>query len=410
MGKRELNSDTLVKHIIVGATTKAATQRATHSGGRRHRRHDDRRLRPPRRAQQNDDAYETTPVLAMAMDQLDDDYMEDAQPHDPPAADDDGYEGVDGSASQGGDPGAALVAHEVPRTLQVARRLDRQYPEKPCVHTPCPAGARTRSARGQGQRPPRRHTTCASANVRPTPTSPPPQPAPEQQPMLQDVLAAIAKSRSHTINRLDDLSKVQQMHTGEIRTLDERTTRMQQAIDADRATTEALAARISQLEQTNSRQSSSVPSSRTSGSERGRGPPTDPYASDRTILWVSTSSTVSLQAKQMALTPLIERASCPTTEVELRGSQMGRAFTMRLRPGARGNAEGAINAIMAARRLPDGTRAKVDIQTPYGAALPVYIERDKSYAQRKTAFHLSSVARTPPAAFTTRTLKVDERG
>lgn len=234
----------------------------------------------------------------------------------------------------------------------------------------------------------------------------PSQPAPQQQPTLQDVLSAMAQSRSDTITRLDDMSKVQQLQTHQIRALDERTTQLQHAIGADCATTEALAARISQLEQANSRPGSSVPSSQTSGSHRGRGPPTDPYASDRTILRGWTSSTVSLQAMQAALTPVTGRANVPTRDIELHGSQMGRAFTMRLRPGARGNAEDAINSIMAARRLPDGSWAKVDIQTPYGAALPVYIERDKSYAQRKTAFHLTCVVRTLRAAFATKTFEV----
>lgn len=205
---------------------------------------------------------------------------------------------------------------------------------------------------------------------------------------------------------LDDVSQVQRTQSKQIQALDERTTQMQHAIDADRATTEGLAARISQLEQSQSRTNSSAASSRAGGSTTSRGPPSDPYASDRTILRVSTSSTVSLQAMQTAIGPLIERSAVPPKDVELHGSQMGRAFTLRQRPGARGNAEDVVNAIMAARRLANGEWANITIATPYGTTLPVYIERDKSYSQKKTAFHLVRVARTLRAAFTSKSFEV----
>lgn len=65
-----------------------------------------------------------------------------------------------------------------------------------------------------------------------------------------------------------------------------------------------------------------------------------------------------------------------------------------------------VDAVMAARRLPDGSWAKLEIPTPYGASLPVFVERDKSYAQRKTGFHLARVARTLRAAFPGKTFEV----
>lgn len=89
----------------------------------------------------------------MAMDQLDDDCMDDAQPRDDY---DPGYDahdnGPDARPSQGDDPGATPVGPTDPSTPQVTRRLDKQFPEEHCIHTPAPAGARTRSARGQAQR------------------------------------------------------------------------------------------------------------------------------------------------------------------------------------------------------------------------------------------------------------------
>lgn len=65
-----------------------------------------------------------------------------------------------------------------------------------------------------------------------------------------------------------------------------------------------------------------------------------------------------------------------------------------------------VDSIMAARRLSDGSWAKLEIPTPYGASLPVFVERDKSYAQRKTGFHLARVARALRATFPGKTFEV----
>lgn len=306
------------------------------------------------------------------MDQLDDEYMEDAQLPDPPGEDADRYDDAGGHVQHDDDPGATLREPGVPNTPQVARRLDRQFPEEHSIHTPVPPGARTRSARGQGPR-----VSPNATPLAPAPTYDPPlprhkQPAPEHQPTLQNVFAAIAQSRTDTISRLDDLSKLQHIQTGQIKALDERTIRTQQSIDADRATAE----------------------------------PRRPTHAPATEPWMSTTSTVSLQGMQATIAPILHRANVPATDAELQGSQMGRSFTLRQRPSARGHAEDMVNAIMAAHRLPDGPWAKAEIQTPYGASLPVFVERDKSHAQRKTGYHLARVARTLRAAFPDKTFEV----
>lgn len=323
------------------------------------------------------------------MDQLDDDCMDDAQPRE-------GDDDRDGEVHRGdGRPTPYVEATPGhPRTPQVARRLD--MPEEYDIHTPAPG--RSRSARGGGQR-----GAGSATPLAPAPEAVPRPPAghyhsAQPEPTIRDVLAALTTNHTTTLARLDAFAAVQAAQGKSIERLERCTDDIKANVDDNAAATAALAARVAALEQDASRPGSSAPSSRTSVSSAGRGPPADPHAVDRSIVRVSAATSIPVAAVMPSLKPLLERARVPLREVEVRGSQMARAFVLRHKSGEASKGEDMVEAIMAARRREDGSWFEVTVRTPQNTDLPLYVERDRSHAQRKVGYHLSRATRALRAA------------
>lgn len=269
-------------------------------------------------------------------------------------------------------------------------------PDDYTIHTPGPG--RTRSARGAGQRGPQSATPLAPAPNAQSQRTNSPAPDARPEPTISDVLAALTTNHTTTLARLDAVAAVQEHQGRSIATLERNAEEVRTTVDETRKATEALAARVAVLEQAGSRPGSSAPSSRSSATSGGRPPPQDPIAVDRTIIRISTSTTIPLSEVLPAIKPLLERARVPMREVDVRGSQMAKNFVLRHKSGEAMRGEDMVEAIMGARRREDGTWLDVTIRTPHGSVLPLYIEQDRSHAQRKVGYHLSRAAKALRAA------------
>lgn len=91
--------------------------------------------------------------------------------------------------------------------------------------------------------------------------------------------------------------------------------------------------------------------------------------------------------------PLIRGAGLREKDMDLRCAHLGKQFTLRKRTPHADEATDAVDAIMEARKEADGTWVQVEVVLPTGTNLQTFIERDRSFAQKRVGFHLSRAAR-----------------
>lgn len=120
----------------------------------------------------------------------------------------------------------------------------------------------------------------------------------------------------------------------------------------------------------------------------------------------TTSAPAALSARRKALIPVFSRAGYPAKDVDAKGPQMGLRFVVKHRDMEWCSARDFVENVMDARREPGGGWMDVSIRTPSGEQVAVYLSRDASYSQRRTAWNLTRAARALRATAPTLSLEV----
>lgn len=94
-----------------------------------------------------------------------------------------------------------------------------------------------------------------------------------------------------------------------------------------------------------------------------------------------------------ALAPVLARAGYSAKDVDIKGPPLGLRFVLKHREHSGPLARDFVENVMDARREPGGGWTSLTIQSPAGEAITVYVGRDVSHAQRRTAWHLARAAR-----------------
>lgn len=89
-----------------------------------------------------------------------------------------------------------------------------------------------------------------------------------------------------------------------------------------------------------------------------------------------------------ALLPVLARAGYPAKDIDIKGPQLGLRFVLKHREHENALARDFVENVMDARREPGGGWLDLTIASPTGDSITVYLARDASHAQRRTAWHL----------------------
>lgn len=106
---------------------------------------------------------------------------------------------------------------------------------------------------------------------------------------------------------------------------------------------------------------------------------------------VSAKQTVSFDAIRAALRGLA-RARLDGSDVKLDGPLAGRVFYMRPRSTDPVNHGRVTNAVHEARRRSDGSWAVLQAELPNGGQVPLFVDRDRSWAQRRKGYAVARAA------------------
>lgn len=95
---------------------------------------------------------------------------------------------------------------------------------------------------------------------------------------------------------------------------------------------------------------------------------------------------------RQALQPLLARAGLGAADVTLDGSQSEKLFTLRPVGGDDADKRRVVDALLAARKDAGGEWILITAPTPTGATARVYLDRDRSWAQRRRGFAIAKAA------------------
>lgn len=94
-----------------------------------------------------------------------------------------------------------------------------------------------------------------------------------------------------------------------------------------------------------------------------------------------------------AIGPLIERAGLRSTDVVVRGPTLGKKFVLKRSESSSTDKRQTVELLMEARRRHDGGWHSLDTKAPSGQAIPAFLNRDASFAQRRIGWTLTRAAR-----------------
>lgn len=194
-------------------------------------------------------------------------------------------------------------------------------------------------------------------------------------------------SRAEHSAAIGDVVRQQQVQTQAIEELGLRTADLETAAAEAKDATTDLARRVAALE-TRGTAGSSAPPSPTPSSTTA-----DPYFVDRSIIRISIRATVPKEAVDKALAPLLRAARITAADARLDGPGMGRNFVLRAAAGCSKNPEELVRMILDAKKRPDGTWRQFTLTSPSGSTLEVHVDADRSIAQRRIGWALSTVAK-----------------
>lgn len=217
-----------------------------------------------------------------------DDFMDDAQPRDGAADDDEVRDVTDDVYEQTG-PGADHSAHQAHTPVRAT------HPHHAAHHIGTPGTTRSRTMHGGT---PLRETR---RNLAPPPTFHAAQPPGHHEPTLSDIMAAINGSKHETLACIDELAAGQAAQEETLTRLDAKTTKLDETTTALRRDTDQLVERVTALESRSTPVSSPAPS--TTPSTTGPGRNSDPHFRDRAIARINIPTPVGMQALRDALSP-----------------------------------------------------------------------------------------------------------
>lgn len=199
-------------------------------------------------------------------------------------------------------------------------------------------------------------------------------------------LAALSASSARTHERLDMVLATQSAQSGAIAGLDSRTARLEQGAADAQASVEALADRAALLDKWPPASASTTASSGSGASRSG----TDPHHVDSTVVRISAPMPVARSGVESALAPLAAEAGIPSAMVAMTGPGRGRTFHMQFAPTAEGmSAQIATQRMLDVRRDENGAWRPIAIEAGEGTAIRLYLDPDRSQAQRRIAFQVA---------------------
>lgn len=199
-------------------------------------------------------------------------------------------------------------------------------------------------------------------------------------------MAAIQRSHSEHSAAIARVADRQDEHTAAIEELGQRTTKLESTMAQTHDDVAKLADRVKALE-AGSRPGSSVPSSTSSATGL------DPRRVDRSILRVSVRGMAARDAVEAAIRPLLAGAQVRAADVRLDGSAVARSFVLRVLPSSPKPAEDVVRSILDSRRLPSGGWRDIHVRSPGGESLPLFVDPDRSVAQRRIGWYLSTTTK-----------------
>lgn len=377
--------------LVSGQRQKRAKQRQgvllCEIGSRHERRSDERSCHEEAASYRAADAM---PPRADDMDYMDSDFDDAQQRDDDLRGGDDPY---------GGDPGATPGGPASGDGQSSARTPPHTRTAHYRLHTP--HQGRSRSHHGS---PPVGATPLAA---------PPPAWSPDDrrrpassEPTSGELLAAILQSKADTVREIRSIADIQAAQGEAINDLSERTRQVEVNTEQTARDVSDLAARVSALEQRPQSVPSSAPSSTPSTTSSARASREDPFEVDKTIVRLSTNSPVTASSMRQALQPVLARAGYAPKDIDIKGPQIGLRFVLKHRNLDRSAARDFVDNVLDARREPGGGWMDIHIVSPMGDNIVVYVSRDASKAQRRTAWHLARAARALRAVAPARAFEV----
>lgn len=310
------------------------------------------------------------------------DFGDDAQDrgYDPEVVDDDPI----GLSQTLGDAGRHMPPPSPPGRRAFATPHRNGRPGRTEYYTiaspPSQRSDRTRTERGTPAGPPK------PVHLAPPPRAEPP-PAAGTVDKLDLILQEVRASRAEHSAAIGDVVRQQQAQTQAIEELGARAADLESAAAEAKEATTDLARRVAALETRGPAGSSAPPSSSPSTAAA------DPFFVDRTILRISVRATAPKDEVDNALAPLLRAARIAAADARLDGPGMGRNFVLRAAAGGSKTPEDFVRAVLDAKKCPDGTWRQFSLKIPSGSTLEVHVEADRSIAQRRIGWALSTAAK-----------------
>lgn len=161
---------------------------------------------------------------------------------------------------------------------------------------------------------------------------------------------------------------------------------MESAAAEGREATSELARRVAALESRSNPGSSALFSTPSASA-------TDPFFVDRGIVRINVRATVPKEAIEKAIGPLLRAAKIPPAEARLDGLGMARNCVLRAPAGSSRLPDDLARAVLDAKKMADGSRRQINLATPNGGEVDVHVVADRSVAQRRVGWSLSTAAK-----------------
>lgn len=308
-----------------------------------------------------------------------DDFMDDAQPRDGAADDDEVREVTEDVYEQAG-------ASATPNSHMAHTPVRASQPHHAAHHIGTLGTARSRTRHGGTP------LRDARRDLAPPPTFHATQPAAHNEPTLSDIMAAINGSKRETLARIDELAAGQAVREETLTRLDAKTTKLDETTMALRRDTDNLAERITALESRTTPTPSPAPSTTPSTADSERN--ADPHYRDRAIARINTPTPVSMQALRGALDPIFKKPGIAKDNLKILGPQLGKNYVLSHSSGDEHLRQAMVDQLLDARRDDDGRWTPTQVPSPRGDHVIAYLERDTSLAQRRCSLHLTRIARS----------------
>lgn len=121
----------------------------------------------------------------------------------------------------------------------------------------------------------------------------------------------------------------------------------------------------------------------------------DAHACDPCIIRVSAAHPIAKEDIIPAMAPIFPRGHVDAALVRVAGPSRGRRSILKPMGSQAVDAETFVDSVMEARRIDDGPWMDVSVAGAAADAslVPIFMERDRSFAKRKRGFHLGQLAR-----------------